>query len=376
MKNILILNYEYPPLWWGAWVVSQKYAEWLAKLWNNVTVVTTWFDWEKEFEEIWNLKIIKLKSLRKKAFQSNPIEMLSWAFVTIKFLNSYLKENIFDICISFFSIPWWIVSKYLKEKFNLPYIISTHGHDIPWFYPEKMRKFHILTNWYTKKIWNKAEKILILTSEMKKLADKFWDDKKNILLPNWCNSDFFYPDISKKYSKFNILFIWRLVDQKDPFTMLKAIKILKSKNNDFTLNLIWDGPLRSEIEKYIKDNDLQDNVNITWWISKEELREYYQSSHIQICSSKVEAMSIAILESLYSWLYILSTPISGNTDMIQEWINWEFFEIWDSENLAKKLIYSSNRYTKLKYDEKLIEEMKKKYDWDTIIYKLNEILKH
>lgn len=87
-------------------------------------------------------------------------------------------------------------------------------------------------------------------------------------------------------------------------------------------------------------------------------------------------MSIAILESLYSGLYILSTPISGNTDMIQEWINWEFFEIWDSENLAKKLIYSSNRYTKLKYDEKLIEEMKKKYDWDTIIYKLNEILKH
>lgn len=68
MKNILILNYEYPPLWGGAWVVSQKYAEWLAKLWNNVTIITTWFEWEKEFEENWNLKIIKLKSLRKKLF--------------------------------------------------------------------------------------------------------------------------------------------------------------------------------------------------------------------------------------------------------------------------------------------------------------------
>gem|GEM_PF-6595544 len=36
-----------------------------------------------------------------------------------------------------------------------------------------MKKFHILTNWYTKEIWEKAKKILILTSDMKKLADNF-----------------------------------------------------------------------------------------------------------------------------------------------------------------------------------------------------------
>lgn len=105
MKNILILNYEYPPLWGWAWVVSQKYAEGLSDLWNNVTVLTTWFEWEKEIFEEWNLKIIKLKSLRNKSFQSNPIEMLSWAYRSIKFLNNYLKNNKFDICIAFFSIP-------------------------------------------------------------------------------------------------------------------------------------------------------------------------------------------------------------------------------------------------------------------------------
>ncbi len=373
-KDILILNYEYPPLWWWAWVVSQKYAEWLAWLWNNLTVVTTWFKWEKELFIKWNLKIIRLKSLRKKLFQSNPLEMLSWAYKTKKFLNNYLKTHNFDVCISFFSIPGWIVGKYLYEKYNIPYIISTHWHDIPWFYPEKMRKFHIFTNWYIKKIWKKAKKILVLTTDMKKLADKFWNPKKNIILPNGCNSNFFYPDIKKKNNIFSLLFLWRLVDQKDPFTLLKALKDIKDKGINFRLNLIWDWPLREKIELYIKKNNLKKNINLTWWISKEKLREYYQSSHIQICSSNVEAMSIAILESLYSWLYIISTPISWNTDMIEEWKNWEFFKIGDYKELSKKLEYLSKNYKRLVPNKDLILKLKNKYDWDKIIYKLNTII--
>lgn len=376
MKKILILNYEYPPLWGWAWVVCKEYAEGLAKLWNEVTVVTTWFNWEKEITQNNNLKIIRLKSIRKKAFQSNPIEMLSWAFKSIIFLKKYLKENSFDINIAFFSIPGWIVAKYLKEKYNLDYIISTHWHDIPGFYPEVMRKFHILTNWYTKKIWAKAKKILVLTSDMKNLADNFWDKNKNIILPNWCYNDFFYPDYNKKKDIFNILFVWRLVDQKDPFTMLKSIKLLKEKSDNFQVNIVWDWPLKNEMIDFVEQNNLQNNVVFSGWVSKEKIREYYQSNHIQICSSKVEAMSIAILESLYCWLYILSTPISWNNDMIIEWNNWEFFDIWDYEKLANKLIYWWKNYNNIKINSVNIEKLQKKYNWENIVYDLNNIIKN
>jgi len=376
MKKILILNYEFPPLWGWAWVVSKQYALWLAKLWNQVTVITTWFKWEKEIEEIWNLKIIRLKSLRKKAFQSNPIEMLSWAFKSIVFLKSYLKENNFDLSIAFFSIPGWIVAKYLKEKYNLDYIISTHWHDIPGFYPEVMKKFHILTNWHTKKIWEKSKKILVLTSDMKILADKFWDKEKNIILPNWCYNDFFYPDYSKKKDIFNILFVWRLVDQKDPFTMLKSIKLLKEKSDNFQVKIVWDWTLKNEMIDFVEQNNLQDNIVFSGWVSKEKIREYYQESHIQICSSKVEAMSIAILESLYSWVYILSTPISWNNDMIIEWNNWEFFDIWDYTELANKLIYWWKNYNNIKINSVDIEKLQKKYNWENIVYDLNNIIKN
>jgi glycosyltransferase involved in cell wall biosynthesis len=301
--------------------------------------------------------------------------MLSWAFHTIIFLRKYLKNNDFDVCITFFSIPGWIVAKYVKEKFNIPYIISTHWADIPWFYPEKMKKFHFLTNWYAKIIWEQATQILCLTTDMKKLADIFWDPTKNIILPNGCSSDFFYLDFSKKNKMFTLLFVWRLCHEKDPFILLSAIKELHFKVSNFMLYIIWDGPLKKDMEIYIKKNHLENNVKLIWWISKEELRKYYQLSHIQICSSKVEAMSVAILEALYSWLYILSTPISWNTDMIKEKVTWEFFNIWDSKQLAEKLLYWSTKYEEIVINRSEINLLKQKYNWDNIIYRLNEKIK-
>gem|GEM_PF-6325315 len=54
------------------------------------------------------------------------------------------------------------------------------------------------------------------------------------------------------------------------------------------------------MQDFVNKNNLEKNIVFSGWVSKEKIKNYYQSSHIQICSSKVEAMSIAILESLYS----------------------------------------------------------------------------
>ena len=91
--NILILNYEYPPLGGGAGVVSQYHAEGLSRTNHKVTVLTAWFEGEKEIEDIGNLKIIKLKSKRRFTYKSTPDEWLSWIRKSKQFLNKYLKEN-------------------------------------------------------------------------------------------------------------------------------------------------------------------------------------------------------------------------------------------------------------------------------------------
>src|SRR5580700_7464924 len=107
--NLLVLNYEYPPLGGGAGVITQNIAERLATAGHKVTVVTAWYKTEKETEEAGNLKSIRLKAKRKHTYKSNVTEMLSWINVSRKFLKDYCRTEKFDLCFANFTIPGGIV---------------------------------------------------------------------------------------------------------------------------------------------------------------------------------------------------------------------------------------------------------------------------
>ncbi len=378
--KVLILNYEYPPLGGGTGVVSRYHAEMFAEKGIDVTVITTWFKGEKEIEIKNNLKIIRLKSKRRYNYKSTPDEWISWIRKSKKFLSEYLKNNQFEFCFAHFALPGGEVAKYIFNNFKIPYAIVSHGQDIPWFFPKQMFKYHILTYFYIKNICKKSEKLILLTNKMKENADRFMGKYKykNTVIPNGCRTDIFKPDYSIRKNKFTILFVGRLVHQKDPFTFLKAVKILYEKKNiDFEIKILGDGPLLRKMKEYVKKSKLEEIVNFKGWVSKEELLKEYQSASLQVISSKAEAMSIAALESLSSGLYIISTPVSGNTDIIEEKINGEFFKFNNANILADKIsdFYYTKYLKNYKVNQDFLSDFRKKYDWDSIIGEYLNLLK-
>lgn len=379
--NILILNYEYPPLGGGAGVVSKYHAKGIAAAGHNVTVVTTWFEGEKELFTNGNLTIIKLKSKRRYDYKSTPDEWISWIVKSKKFLSNYLKDNKIDYCFAHFALPGGEVARYINRKFKIPYSVISHGQDIPWFFPKQMFKYHLFTYFWIKKICNRAHKLILLTNAMKLNADKFMGKSKlkNIVIPNACETEIFKPDYSKKSTKFKIIFVGRLVAQKDPFTFIKAVKILSQiKELNFEVNILGNGLLLNKMKKFVAENNLTEIVNFKGWVSKTEILEEYQSSHLQVISSKAEAMSIAALESLSTGLYVISTPVSGNTDIIDEGVNGEFFNFGNSLELSQKIIdFFNNKFiNNYKVDEVFLENFRIKYDWKNVVNQLSNIIKN
>lgn len=242
--------------------------------------------------------------------------------------------------------------------------------------------YHVATYFWIKKVGNFSDGRILLTQEMKENADKFFPDKKdtNFIIPNGCEMQNFYPDVSKKSSKFQILFVWRLVEQKDPMTFLQACRELKEVYNiEFSAHILWDGPLKQRCCQWVSDFSLQDVVVFHGWVDKKEMLEYYQSSHLQVITSLAEAMSIATLESLSTGQYILSTPVSGNTDVIQSGINWEFFDYQNASELAKKIFdFYQEKFIKNRYhvSEKFIETFRNTYSWETIIKKYDQCIQN
>ena len=379
--RILILNYEYPPLGGGAGVVSQYHAIGLAKIGHDVTVLTTWFEGEKEIEEVNNLKIIRLKSKRRYDYKSTPDEWISWISKSKKILKDYLNSHKHDFCFAHFALPGGEVAKFLKKRFNMPYAIISHGQDIPWFFPKQMLKYHIITYFWIKQICKKADNLILLTDAMKQNADRFMGkyNDKNIIIPNGCETSSFYPDYKKRSKKFKIIFAGRLVAQKSPFVFLKALKLLKDKiGNKFVVNIMGDGDLKEQMQQFVQKNGLKNEINFKGWVNKDEMLEEYQSAQVQVMSSAAEAMSIAALESLSVGVYLISTPVSGNTDIIKEGINGELFPFENSKILAKKLeMYFNEKYTEnYSVSDEFLNNFRVNYDWENIVREIDrKILK-
>jgi glycosyltransferase involved in cell wall biosynthesis len=378
-QDILILNYEYPPLGGGAGQVSREYAEGLTALGHRVTVVTAWYPGESEYSPSDGLTIIRLKSLRRKTYQSNPVEMLSWAWHARRFLMNHCREHAFDACIAFFSVPGGIVARSLRARFGIPYIISTHGADIPGFYPAKMRKYHLLTGWYIRRVWQEASRVLFLTSTMRELGETFAPElaDRYAVLPNGGDTRFFSPDPSVRAEIFTVLFAGRLCEEKDPFVFLRAIEELVRRGVAFEARIIGDGPLRADMESFVRRHGLSDRVRFLGWLDRTTLLAEYRRAHVQAACSRVEAMSVGVLESLLSGLYVLATPVSGNPDMITPGVNGDFVEVGDYRALADKLhaIALSPGYSPAHADAPdRLARLRLAYSWQDIVRRLNDTI--
>jgi glycosyltransferase involved in cell wall biosynthesis len=378
--NLLVLNYEYPPLGGGAGVITQNISERMAEAGHKVTVVTTWYKNEKETEETGNLKIIRLKSKRKHTYKSNIFEMLSWIKESKKFLKTFCREEKFDLCFANFAIPGGIVALYLKKKFGLKYTIISHGHDIPWRYPKQMLHLHMATYFRIKKICLESEINFVQTEEMKENIDKFLGKKyaaKNVLIPNGIGTKPFVPDYTMRSNQFKILFTGRLVDQKGPLTFLKAIKLYSERNKDFIVHIIGDGMLRSKMEDYVKSQGLKGIVKFCGWVSKDQIVKEYQSAHVNVISSVFEGMSIAVFESLACGCFLITTPIDTIKQVINPDENAVIVNFQSPKEIEEQLEYYYNKKFLKNYivPDRLISKLITRYDWDNIVKEYQTVFK-
>lgn len=369
--KILVLNYEYPPLGGGAGVVTKNISEKLSQLGHSITVLTTWFDGEKEIDSEGNLKVIRLKSKRKYIYKSSVYEMLSWIYASKRFLREHLQQESFDLCLANYSIPGGAVALFLQNKFGLKYFILSHGHDIPWMFPRQMFFYHLILYRQIKKIYTRSQSNIVLTQGMKTDIDKFLGKKlsmKNIIIPNGIDPDEFKPGHPRSNNIFKIIFVGRLVEQKDPMTFLKAIKLYSEINRNIAVNIIGDGVMRQKMEDYIASHHLNSFVKFLGWIPKGDVLREYQTAHVQVISSVYEAMSVSMLESLACGCFLISTPLDGIKEILYEDINGVLANLKSSEEIAGLLndYYKNNFLSGYTVPAEKIRIIGEKYSWDLI----------
>jgi glycosyltransferase involved in cell wall biosynthesis len=374
-----MLNYEYPPIGGGAGVIAKHLAEGLVSLGHEVHVLSVHYGDLPDSTEEGGVQVTRLKSKRKYAWQSNPFEMLSWMRFAKKFLRHHFKKATYDVCFAHFALPGGEVAYSMNLEFGIPYVVMSHGHDLPWFFPKQMWLYHSLTYFWIRKIVLNAKALFVQSDAMETNARLFLGKQKAKLIkqiPNGWDADFYYPDFSKKSASFSLLFPGRLVNQKDPFTVLKAVQRLSADIPEMKLIVLGDGPLRKSMETWVQTHNLQNIICFEGWIDKARMRDAYQACSMVVLPSLNEGMSMATLEAMACGAYVVVTDVSRNTLLVQPEVNGSIIGMQDDEALAGVILdyYSKKHLNKYKVPQASIDKLSEIYAWDAVVKQYDEVL--
>ena len=287
--------------------------------------------------------------MRKNTYLSNPLEMLSWIRTAKKFIRGTPGFVDFDVCMAHFVMPGGEVALWLKKQYGLPYVLISHGHEIPWVHPRQMFFLHLGAYFRIKKVCRHSALNFVQTGKMKANIDRFIGKKyrqRNVIVPNGVEPALYSPDYSKRTQKLRIIFTGRLVIQKDPMTFMRALCLFSRHTSDFDVHIAGDGDLRERMERFARKNGLDGNITFLGKVPGSKMIEEYQAAHLMVAPSLNEGMSIAALEALSCGVYLIATRASGFEDMIKEGVNGEFIPFRDPKALAARMIKFYENHTR------------------------------
>lgn len=87
--------------------------------------------------------------------------------------------------------------------------------------------------------------------------------------------DFCSPKFTRFANKINFVFLGSVTRNYGVFTILDAVKELKSKYDNFQMLILGYGRHYDEAVRFVEENDLQDYVFIPGYITEEEISEYF-----------------------------------------------------------------------------------------------------
>lgn len=352
-KRILFFVYEFPPLGGGVATATENLFNFFRKEKNlKLDVITSSLDNSHKTTNLTdNITFyevpIGLKD--KSSYQKQTI--LNMVRFT---LNSYfqarklLKSNNYDLA-HFFGYPGALQGLLLKKEFNLSYLISLRGVDVPGYNP-RFKYIDFLYKPLVSFIWQTAAKVIVNSQGLLALARKTNAKINYQIITNGVDSDFYRPS-KIKFDKFTVTAGGTLFGKKKGLTTLvRAFARFAEYKNNVELLLIGAGDLETELKTLVKQLGVKNKVSFVGRKDKNWLAENLPKCHVFCLPSINEGMSNATLEALACGLPIIITPVGGSDELLEDGKNGFLVPKNNVDQIVKRLdvLYA---------DGKLVKEM-------------------
>lgn len=135
-------------------------------------------------------------------------------------------------------------------------------------------------------------------------------------------------------NKYDILYVGRLIDVKNPLRLIEIAGLIKEKIPGFQMAIVGDGYLKEKMITAIEKYDLIDNVHMLGFVSNPY--PYMANSKVLLMTSIIEGTPMCVLEAMSLGLPIISTPTNGIVDLVDNGQNGYLANT--NDELAKAII--------------------------------------
>ena len=162
----------------------------------------------------------------------------------------------------------------------------------------------------------------------------------------------------------------RDLKRKGVYDILSSVPLLKSADKDFLF--VFAGPQNNaNLVALCKKNQIDRNVLFCGSIPSDKLRELYSLAKIFLLPSYAEGLPLGILEAMAAGLPIISTPVGGIPELVEDGINGFLVKTGDIEAIAEKTrLLLGNGKLRNKMAKNNIEKVREKFDIEVILNQL------
>lgn len=251
----------------------------------------------------------------------------------------------------------------LKEKFNIPLVITEHSSKITKKPPTyKQKKFG---DW----IYSNADSIIAVSSLLAKNLKLHWNINAEIV-HNIVDTNSFFFNKRNTTENFNFLTVGNLISRKGFDISIEAFK-KANFNKNIQLKIIGEGPERKKLQTQIDKLELKNQIKLLGFLNRDEISKVMQESDAFVLASRGETFGVVYIEAMLAGLPVIATACGGPEDFVT-FENGILIPVNDVNALTqalKKMYHSIEKFNK----KAISENSKKKFSPENIANNLTEI---
>lgn len=361
---------------WGVFILDL--AQSLTTNNNEVFIITQRYRNSCSHEKLGNVTVSRFPWIYPKTFKRLAdypnipyLRMISYALSCIYCTVKLIRKYDIHVLYANWVIPSGFLGMIVKKLTNRPLLVHVHGSDINMWLKKPGIAPLVL------KTLNMADGIITVNKELaKKINDLGVKTPIKYVIPMGVSLKKI-DDISeeRKNSVPVIVFVGALRKVKGLEFLIDSIPLIRAEIPHFKLIIAGDGPLRSQLEKTIKKDQLSQHVEFLGQISHHSALQQIKSANIVILPSLSEGTPTVMFEALAFKKPLIASRVGGIPEIITHGETGLLIDPKNASAIANAIIYLlKNKDVGDRLSEQGNKLIKEQYTTEIIAKKIMKIL--